>query len=175
MSTAVDNERAVAKTPVWDLLRIVQVCIPVTDLVRSVAWYRDLLGLQLFREFGDDERITGCALADFAARYAIALRVRSTTARQADLRGEHPIIIEARDAAATERVCRRAEALGIRYTSGTHADGTWTEFVDPDGICLRLVHDAAAPETFMGVRWTASGEPEFYWSPRLSLPEPKSR
>jgi catechol-2,3-dioxygenase len=28
-----------------DLTGIVQVCIPVTDLARSAAWYRDLLGL----------------------------------------------------------------------------------------------------------------------------------
>jgi catechol 2,3-dioxygenase-like lactoylglutathione lyase family enzyme len=153
-----------------DLLGILVVSLPVTDLARSAAWYRDLLELDYVREFGDDTRVTGCGLADFAARYMIALRLRSTTPGQADLRGEHPIILEARDAAAAERIRSRASALGIPHTSGTHADGTWTEFVDPDGICLRLVHDAAGPQRFIGVRYTDSST-SFYEQPRLTLPE----
>jgi catechol 2,3-dioxygenase-like lactoylglutathione lyase family enzyme len=168
--TALDDERITSEAPAGDLLGIVVVSLPVTDLVRSAAWYRDLLDLDYVREFGDDQRVTGCALADFQARYMIALRLRSTTPGEADLRGEHPIIVEARDAAATDRVRRRAAALGIPSTSGTHADGTWTEFVDPDGICLRVVHDAAGPESFIGVRSTAAGEPQFYDTPRLVLP-----
>jgi catechol 2,3-dioxygenase-like lactoylglutathione lyase family enzyme len=152
-----------------DLRRIVQVTLPVSDLARSAAWYRNLLNLEYVREFGDDERVTGCGLADFTARYMIALRLRSTNQGDPDLRGEHPIVLEARDAAATERVRDRATRLGIAYTSGTHPDGSWTEFTDPDGICLRLVHDAAGPESFMGVRWTATGETEFYSTPRLPL------
>ena len=51
-----------------DLAGIVQVTIPVGDLARSAAWYRDLLDLDYVREFGDDDRVTGCALADWAAR-----------------------------------------------------------------------------------------------------------
>jgi catechol 2,3-dioxygenase-like lactoylglutathione lyase family enzyme len=153
-----------------DLLGILVVSLPVTDLARSAAWYRDLLELDYVREFGDDTGVTGCALADFTAHYMIALRLRSTTQGRADLRGEHPIILEARDAAAAERVRGRATALGIPHTSGTHADGTWTEFVDPDGICLRLVHDATGPLRFLGVRFTDSG-PAFYDEPRLSLPD----
>ena len=160
---------AARKAAARDLLGIVVVSLPVTDLARSAAWYRDLLELDYVREFGDDDRVTGCALADFAAHYMIALRLRSTTQGRADLTGEHPIILEARDAAATERIRNRASALGIPHTSGTHADGTWTEFVDPDGICLRLVHDAAGPQRFLGVRYTAAGT-SVYDQPRLTLP-----
>lgn len=146
------------------------VALPVTDLARSAAWYRDLLNLDYVREFGDDTGVTGCGLADFTAHYMIALRLRSTTSGQADLRGEHPVILEARDAAAAERIRSRAAGLGIPHTSGVHADGTWTEFVDPDGICLRVVHDATGPQRFMGVRLTAA-DPSFYDRPRLTLPE----
>lgn len=158
-----------------DLLGIVVVSVPVTDLARSAAWYRDLLELDYVREFGDEQHVTGCALADFSARYMIALRLRSTTARRADLRGEHPVILEARDAAAADRVRDRATALGIAYSSGSHPDGTWVEFVDPDGICLRLVHDAAGPQTFVGVCTTSAGQVEFYERPRLSLETPGRR
>jgi catechol 2,3-dioxygenase-like lactoylglutathione lyase family enzyme len=142
------------------------------DLAGSAAWYRDLLDLDYVREFRDDERITGCALADFQARYLIALRLRSTTQGNADLRGEHPIVLEARDADAAERIRSRATALGIPWTSGTHADGTWTQFTDPDGICLRVVHDAAGPQTFLGVSFGRDGSTRFYDTPQLVLTQP---
>jgi catechol 2,3-dioxygenase-like lactoylglutathione lyase family enzyme len=153
-----------------DLVGLVQVTVPVTDLARSAAWYRDLLGLHYVREFGDDDAVTGCALADWDARYLVALRLRSTTAGDADLRGEHPIVVEAADAAAAARVRARAGALGIRWTEGRHADGSWTEFLDPDGIAVRMVHDATGPTSFLGVRWTTSDGVEFYEDPRLALP-----
>ena len=75
---------------------IVQATIPVSDLARSARFYQDLLGLQYVREFGDGSTITGCALADFNAHFFIALRRRDTfVAGEADLRGEHPVIVEA--------------------------------------------------------------------------------
>ena len=169
MTTALDAEPTTPPAREPDLLGVVVVSLPVTDLARSAAWYRALLDLDYVREFGDDEQVTGCALADFTARYMIALRLRSTTAGRADLRGEHPIILEARDAAAADRVRDRATALGIPHSSGRHPDGTWLEFVDPDGICLRLVHDAAGPESFLGVRTTPAGDMQLYDSPRLAL------
>ena len=46
---------------------------------RHAAWYRDLLGLSYVREFSNDAGVTGCALADWQARYLIALRLRGST------------------------------------------------------------------------------------------------
>jgi catechol 2,3-dioxygenase-like lactoylglutathione lyase family enzyme len=169
MQTSLSAEPAAPRSA-RDLLGIVQVTVPVTDLARSAAWYRDLLDLDYVREFGDGERITGCALGDFDARYLIALRLRSTTQAPADLRGEHPLILEARDATAAARLVERATALGIPHTSGTHVDATWLEFVDPDGIALRVVHDADGPRTFMGVTFGAGGTAALYDTPRLTLP-----
>jgi len=153
-----------------DLLGIVQATIAVTDLARSAAWYRDVLDLTYVREFGDSAGVTGCALADWRARFLIALRLRSTTAGGGDLRGEHPVVIEAADPASAERIRTRAAARGIGSTSGTHADGSWIQFVDPDGIDLRIVHSAAGPRDFLGVRFTDTGV-AFYDSPRLQLPD----
>ena len=48
-------------------------------------------------------------------------------------------------------------------------DGTWIEFVDPDGIAVRIVHSATGPTTFMGVDFTAEGAAAFYDTPRLRL------
>jgi catechol 2,3-dioxygenase-like lactoylglutathione lyase family enzyme len=170
VTSALDDDTTTGTAVGRDLLGIVQVTVPVTDLARSAAWYRDLLDLDYVREFGDDDRVTGCALADWAARFLIALRLRSTTAGAADLRGEHPVVLEAVDAGATARVRARADRLGIGWTGGEHADGAWTEFLDPDGIALRLVHDARGPRSFLGVRFPAEGEPVFYPTPRLALP-----
>jgi catechol 2,3-dioxygenase-like lactoylglutathione lyase family enzyme len=144
--------------------RILAVAIPVSDLARSAAWYRDLLDLEYVREFSDGERVTGCGLADWTAHYMIALRLRSTVTGEPDLRGEHPIVLEAADPAAAARIRARAEALGIPVTSGEHLDGTWLEFPDPDGIALRVIHSAAGPRGFLGV-----GTDGVYDTPRLAL------
>jgi hypothetical protein len=72
--------------------------------------------------------------------------------------------------AAATRVRARAQALGIPVTSGHHADGAWMEFLDPDGIALRNVHDAAGPHSFLGVRFGENGERMFYETPLLQLP-----
>ena len=60
---------------------IVQATIPVSDLGRSARFYADLLGLRYVREFADGTTVTGCALADFDARYFIALRRRDRLGR----------------------------------------------------------------------------------------------
>jgi catechol 2,3-dioxygenase-like lactoylglutathione lyase family enzyme len=167
--TASNTEQSPAPAATGELRGVVQVTIPVTDLARSAVWYRDLLDLTYVREFTSDRGVTGCALADWEARYLIALRLRSTTAGDADLRGEHPVILEATDAAAAQRLRDRAYARGISSTSGTHMDGTWIEFVDPDGIAVRIIHSATGPTTFIGVDFTAEGAAAFYDTPRLRL------
>ncbi len=171
MTTALETYATTRTTHRRDLLGIVQVSVPVTDLARSAAWYRDLLDLQYVREFGDRHDVSGCALADFASHYMIALRRRDTTAEHADLRGEHPIIVEAVDEAAANRVRTRAAALGVASTSGEHADGAWIEFIDPDGIALRVVYNASGPQHFIGVLSNDDGL-AFYETPRLQLPAP---
>ncbi len=158
-----------------DIKGIVQASVPVSDLARSAAFYRDLLGLAYVREFADGAIVTGCAMADFDAGYLIALRRRDTlrSGADADLRGEHPVIVEASSPEAAERIRERATALDIPSTSGTHADGTWVEFLDPDGIAIRVVHSPTLAESFFGVVFSPTGEPEFYDTPRLDLPAPR--
>jgi catechol 2,3-dioxygenase-like lactoylglutathione lyase family enzyme len=149
---------------------IVQATIPVSDLARSAQFYSQLLGLRYVREFGDGTTVTGCALADFDARYFLALRRRDRLAGgEADLRGEHPVIVEADSPEAAEGIRQRASRLGIPSTSGTHADGTWIEFLDPDGIALRVVHTATPTETFLGVTFGPDGEQSFYGEPQLDV------
>ena len=61
-------------------------------------------------------------------------------------------------------------ALGIGWTRGGRPDGERTEFLDPDGIGLRMVHDATGPRSFVGLRRGPQGEPVLYETPRMPLP-----
>jgi hypothetical protein len=79
------------------------------------------------------------------------------------------VILEAGGLEAAERIRYRAAAHGIRSTSGVHADATWTEYLDPDGIAVRVVHSPSGPRGFMGVEFRPGDEPVFYDVPRLRL------
>lgn len=148
-----------------DITGIVAASLPVSDLARSAAFYRDLLGLTYAREFVDEHGgVTGCALADFAAGYMIALRRRDTVEGRADLRGEHPVIVAVPDRAALQRLHDRFAAEGFAPTAGEHADAAWVEVVDPDGIATRFAVPHIARH-FVGVRPDG-----FYETPRLALP-----
>src|SRR6478609_5500990 len=54
--------------------RIAQVKLPVTDLARSVSWYRRLFDLRLWTEFVEDGVLRGAGLIDPQGRFNIALR-----------------------------------------------------------------------------------------------------
>jgi catechol 2,3-dioxygenase-like lactoylglutathione lyase family enzyme len=109
----------------------------VTDLMKSVTWYRDLLGLTYLREFENADTVTGCSLADPEAGYLLSFRLRSATAGQPDARGEHPLIFGVHDVETLDRVYAHAEALGYRPTRGAHTDAQWVEVIDPDGMSTR--------------------------------------
>jgi catechol 2,3-dioxygenase-like lactoylglutathione lyase family enzyme len=151
-----------------DLTGIVTAMLPVTDLATSVAWYRRLLGLRYVREFETDGVVTGCALADPAGGYLLSFRLRSATAGDPDLRGEHPLIFGVRDRPALERIRAHATDLGYHPTSGEHGDAAWVEVVDPDGIATRFAWPTGDMSAFSGVRFHPDGRTSFYGAPRLT-------
>lgn len=139
-----------------DYTGIVAASVPVSDLTRSVAFYRRALDLPYAREFSDGTTVTGCTFADFDAGFMVSLRHRP-----ADLRGEHPVILGVPDREALRRVRDRLIAAGLDPAQGEHADAAWLEVVDPDGIALRFAVAHAEPH-FVGV--TPDG---FYDRPRI--------
>jgi catechol 2,3-dioxygenase-like lactoylglutathione lyase family enzyme len=152
-----------------DINGIFCVMLPVTDLARSAAWYRDLLGLTYAREFfNDDGMVTGCAVVDPDARYMISFRLRSTTLGDPDLRGEHPIILAVPSRAALARVESHAASLGYRPNSGEHGDAAWVEVVDPDGIVLRFAFLTNPTTDFTGIHFDTAGDASSYTEPKLS-------
>ena len=123
--------------------------LPVSDIARSAAFYRDLLGLAYRREFSRGGVVTGCALRAPEDRYALALRLRDTTPGKADLRDEHPLI--------------------MRVPDGEHPDAAWIEVRDPDGICIRFAVPTRPWDSFVGLRYEDDDTPVVYDKPRLDV------
>ena len=141
----------------------------VTDLMKSVTWYRDLLGLTYLREFENAGTVTGCSLADPEAGYILSFRLRSATAAQPDARGEHPLIFGVHDVETLDRVYAHAEALGYRPARGEHTDAHWVEVIDPDGMSTRFAYPIGDWYTFTGVRGSADGGVALYHEPVLDI------
>ncbi|GAA4875569.1 hypothetical protein GCM10023203_27180 [Actinomycetospora straminea] len=131
--------------------------LPVTDIAASAQFYTRLLGLTVMREFVHDGQVTGCSLGDPRIGFALSLRWRASLEGPADLRGEHPIIWQVRDAAALERYRRHAAALGLSPTSRRHDDADLVSVIDPDGIDVLVGVPVRPWGHFRGYELTADG------------------
>ena len=106
--------------------------LPVTDLTRSAAFYAALLGLELRREFIRDGQVTGLALGRGDIDWGLNLRLRSTLAAPADLRGEHPVVWKVEDLDALDAFRDHAAGLGLDPMVFEHDDAVLVRVVDPD-------------------------------------------
>ncbi|HET9461800.1 MAG TPA: VOC family protein [Gaiellaceae bacterium] len=112
------------------------VSVPVTDLERSTAFYRDLLGL---------EQIGTGAWPEFQLGENVSLYLLDPTNIGQEFRGPHASAIALRvpDVAATRA---ELEAKGIEFDGETFDTGVchMAHFRDPDGNALML-HRRYAP------------------------------
>lgn len=108
--------------------------LPVTDLTRSVRFYTALLGLELRREFVQDGQVTGVALGRGDIGWGLNLRLRSTLAAPADLRGEHPVVWRLEDLDGVDAFCDHAAGLGLDPLVFEHDDAVLVRVIDPDDI-----------------------------------------
>jgi catechol 2,3-dioxygenase-like lactoylglutathione lyase family enzyme len=133
---------------------IAQVKIPVTDVARSVRWYRRLLGLRLWTEIVEDGVVRGAGLIDPQGRFGIALRDRAVCASTPDLRGFDVVAFRPDSRAELEQLAARCTGLGIahdgiRVTPG----GELLDVPDPDGTVVRFYHFTAPTDGFTGVEF----------------------
>ena len=112
------------------------VSVPVTDLERSTAWYRDTLGLE--------QTETG-AWPEFRLGENAFLYVLDPTNIGQEFRGPHtaPIALRVAD---VEEVRRELEVNGIEFFGETFDTGVchMANFADPDGNVFML-HRRYAP------------------------------
>ena len=133
---------------------IAQVKIPVTDLARSVGWYRQLLGLRLWTEIVEDGVVRGAGLIDPQGRFGIALRDRSGCASTPDLRGFDVVAFRPESRAELEELAARCTRLGITHDGiQVTRGGELLDVPDPDGTVVRFYHFTAPTEGFTGVEF----------------------
>lgn len=142
------------------ILGIHHTCITVSDLQRSVAFYRDLLGLELLMieesERSGDDRSKALGVSRAKVKLAILRAgdaqvelIEYVTAkgrpydRHNNDAGAMHIAFQVQD---IDAVYRRLMDHGVRFTSppvtipaGPMQGWRWTYFYDPDGVSLEII------------------------------------
>ena len=148
--------------------RIAQVKLPVTDLARSVSWYRDLLNLRLWAEFSEDGVVRGAALIDPEGRFNIALRDRTVCASSPDLHGFDVFAFVPASRAVLDEMVERCARLGIAHHGIEQTPaGPRLDIPDPDGTVVRFYHFVDPTDGFVGVESTGGRVTGTYAESRL--------
>ena len=112
--------------------------LPVTDLARSLEWYRSRLGYELQLEFVEQGTPMGYALAHPAGGPDLGLRLDPDRARAAA--GFDYFAIGVPDKDAMDALARKLDGLGQPHLGVHRASLGWIlpEVLDPDGHALRF-------------------------------------
>jgi catechol 2,3-dioxygenase-like lactoylglutathione lyase family enzyme len=115
------------------LQRLDHVSLNVTDRARSIAWYRDVLGLpQLNQPTADDEPVF---VGQPGLQFGLFQAQRASPAREAESAGLRHVALVVDDLdAAKERL--RSNDVTFRYED--HGNALSVYFDDPDGHVLEL-------------------------------------
>ncbi len=152
--------------------RILQVKIPVTDLQRSVSWYRRVFGLRLAWEFGEYGVLTGAVLTDDAERFFIGLRRRDNIPGEPALVGFDVVSLGVPSVDVLKALAERFDELDVEH--GPLFDrgpggGVQLDVPDPDGAVIRILSPFGEHAPFTGIEFGPDGVPSFYATPRLQL------
>jgi len=112
--------------------------LPVTDLARSLQWYRSRLGYDIQVEFVEQGTLMGYGLAHPAGGPNLGLRLDPERARAAA--GFDYFAIGVPDKAAIDELARKLDELGQVHAGVHQASLGWIlpEVLDPDGHALRF-------------------------------------
>ena len=148
--------------------RIAQIKLPVTDLARSVAWYRRLLELRLWAEFVEDGVLRGAGLIDPRGRFNIALRDRTVCAGRPDLGGFDVVAFLPASRSVLDDMVRRCDRLGVAHNGIEDTPGgPRLDIPDPDRTVLRFYHFTGATDGFTGIEFRDGQFVGSYDTPRL--------
>lgn len=153
------------------IVGIQQIKVPVSDLQRSVAWYRSLLDLELVREFVEQGELRGATLADRQIGIFIGLRHREVVPGRPTFAGFDLFSIGVSSLAALHNVAARCDRLNIAHGDliDRGSDGTHLDVPDPDGTVVRFLSPFSSDgPDFVGVEFhDDEGTMSFYDAPRL--------
>ena len=112
--------------------------LPVTDLARSLEWYRSRLGYEVRVEFVEQGTLMGCGMGHPAGGPDLGLRLDPDRARAAA--GFDYFAIGVAGKAAMDLLARRLDEIGQAHAGVHRASLGWIlpEVLDPDGHALRF-------------------------------------
>lgn len=125
--------------------RIGNICYYVSDIGRTEAFYRDVLGLHVQR-MGDDGSGNDWLMA------SIVNNVDLIFFQMESRPGNTPIIVfELAEGGIDDVVAGLAEKGATIVTPVSHAPGGWSgDFADPDGHTISLYQSEEAPRSLKG-------------------------
>ncbi|MDQ3932308.1 MAG: VOC family protein [Actinomycetota bacterium] len=152
--------------------KILAVKLPVTHVAESVAWYQDLLDLELLNEFIEDDVLRGAGLIDRESGVMIALRDREAIEIRPRLDGFDVCLLEVESVKALEGLVRRCKERDIPCQGiEKRPDGQIVDIPDPDGTVLRFYHyigwEGRDDRRFRGLEFGPGGLVGTYDTPRL--------
>ncbi|MEV0059319.1 VOC family protein [Nocardia sp. NPDC050718] len=150
-------------------MRIRHVKLPVSDLRRSAAWYRELLGLSLAGEFAEAGVVRGVQLMH-PSGFGIALRERAFCAGTPDLGGFDVFALEVDSVDELHRIAAVATGMGAEISGvGDRGEyGAALDVIDPDGHVVRfLANNPFRADRFLGVDFDGAGGFTVYTEPTL--------
>lgn len=124
------------------LIGIHHVKLPVSDLARSRAWYRRVLGFETSIEFVEDGVVKGVALQRDGCQPHLGLRHDPDRARALSGFDAVALLVPTRDD--VQRWSDRLDELGEPHgglVRGHHGGAVLVGLHDPDGIEIRLYAD----------------------------------
>jgi catechol 2,3-dioxygenase-like lactoylglutathione lyase family enzyme len=153
-----------------ELTMIRQVKLPVSDLQRSVSWYRRLLGLHLGWEFVEDGVVRGAVLVHRPTGFLIGLRDRQVIPGNPVLEGFDVVSFGVSSVEALHRIRERCVRLGVAHGEpfDRGPSGWQLDVPDPDGTVVRFLSPLDDVD-FAGVEFFADGTMSFYDRPRLDV------
>ncbi|MFB8004695.1 VOC family protein [Nocardia sp. NPDC056000] len=122
-----------------ELAGIHHIKIPVTDLVRSVRWYRDVLGFRPTVQFTDDDGVVRGTAGELPGIGASMLGLRENALAAQGCKDFDPVSLGARGPADLERWAAHLDAHGVEHSPVIEASIGWLlVFNDPDGLQLHI-------------------------------------
>ncbi|WP_067565438.1 VOC family protein [Nocardia acidivorans] len=122
-----------------ELAGIHHIKIPVTDLVRSVRWYREVLGYRPTMQFDDDDGMVRGVAGELPGISPSMLCLRENPAAAQGCKGFDPVSLGARGRDDLVRWAAHLDENGVSHSPVIDASVGWLlVFNDPDGLDLHI-------------------------------------
>ncbi len=124
--------------------------LDIVDMARSVAWWRDVVGLELIADDGDRTEL------GVGGEALVVLRSTARARVQRGYTGLYHLAINLPDETAFAQTLARLISIGARLSTTDHVVAKSIYLGDPDGIGLELTVEL--PERVRSIRWPPTDE-----------------